>query len=257
MRNKRRETTEEEEKLDRYLITYADLITLLLGLFVILYASSQVDASKFKQLSSAIQDYFQKPDTTAAPPGKGVLPGGEGMLPGSIQEDMSAGEFAKALQQELGEVVALGDLSIEHKGETVNLRLSEKLLFAEAQSVIEKGAYPVLDTLAQLLRRTTFAIRVEGHTDSIPIRTFQYESNWHLSVDRALSVGYFLLARGVPDKQFEIVGKGDRLPIAENSTPEGRAQNRRVEIILNRPLADVPTMDGYADSTATNDTNSQ
>lgn len=221
---------------ERYIITYADLITLLLGLFVILYAASQVDLGKYREVAQALVHYFN-PGTSPLPleqRGQDVLPGEEG-IPQPILPRSAFGsvdEWVQAAERLLRPYEQQGLLTVERTAEGAVVRVAEALLFESGKADLQPHALPVLDTLAQILRGVPYLISVDGHTDSIPIRTLRYESNWHLSTARALAVGYYLMQHGVPEAQMVIRGFGPQRPIAPNSTPEGRARNRRVELVL-------------------------
>ncbi|MGB9702922.1 MAG: OmpA family protein [Candidatus Kapaibacteriota bacterium] len=224
---------------DRYLITYADLITLLLGLFVILYASSQVDKTKFAEFSEAFGKYFSAKDMSVLEKKNGELSGGKGVLPQptfSQKEQVTVQQLYSEIEQKLQPFIANGKLSIKLAGNSITVTLPEVLLFQSGKSNILPQSMPVLDSLAVTLKGLPFEIYVDGHTDAIPIKTFQFESNWHLSVDRALNTGYYLIQRGLTEKNVIIRGFGSERPVDDNSTPEGRARNRRVEINIT-PLS--------------------
>jgi flagellar motor protein MotB len=120
------------------------------------------------------------------------------------------------------------------------------MLFESSKAEIQPNAYPVLDTLANILQGVDYQISIDGHTDSDPIRTFRYESNWHLSVARAVNVGYYLIQRGLPEVNTTIKGYGAQRPVAGNDSPEDKARNRRVEITLKKLESDDPSTGGYA-----------
>ncbi|HOQ49764.1 MAG TPA: flagellar motor protein MotB [Candidatus Kapabacteria bacterium] len=222
---------------DRYLVTYADLITLLLGLFVILYASSQVDQEKFKDISSALTKYFKSQPANPIEGGDGVLEASRRAIP----EPMIAPREAKSIKEIESEAanvfkdyIAKGELSLRTTSEGLVVVLPEKLLFRSGRAEIQSDGLPVIDSLAKILATLNNTIFVDGHTDNTPIRTFQYESNWHLSVARALNVGYRLISLGVSGDNLVIRGFADKRPVEDNSTEEGRAKNRRVEITISR-----------------------
>ncbi len=240
---------EQHPSTERYIITYADLITLLLGLFVILYAASQVDVGKYREVAQALVRHFN--------PGAHPLPleqRGTQLLPGEdgIPQPILPRSFPITIDQWLQETerlfqpyIASGRLSLERLAEGALIRVSEALLFETGKADLQPEALPILDTLAALLRTVPYLISVDGHTDSIPIRTLRYESNWHLSTARALTVAYYLIQHGVPETQLAVRGFGPQRPIAPNSTPEGRAKNRRVEIVLSELSAGSRNRSGY------------
>jgi len=231
----------QNEKTDRYLITYSDLITLLLGLFVILYSSSQVDSSKYKEMSSAFASVFGNKTK-----GDGILPGSKGgvILP-KAQKTTSVNELEKEANNVLNEFFLSNQIFMQNSGSTLVISLPESLLFTSSKADINVNGNVILDSLSSLLANTDLLISVDGHTDSNPIRTFRYESNWHLSTDRALNVGYALIKRGLPEEHLVIRGFAAQRPIADNSTEEGRGKNRRVDITISEISSDVPTNNGY------------
>jgi len=240
---KQKESNSNHSDKDRYLITYADLITLLLGLFVILYASSQIDLEKFGDVSAALSSYFKTQPARVLEGGDGVLEGNRDGVPQAILQPRQA----KTIEQIEGEAIeALSDyiqkglISLRRLGNGIIIVLPERLLFQSGRAEIQPEGSMVIDTLTKMLGNFDYSIMVDGHTDSNPIRTFQYESNWHLSVARALNVGYRMIRLGVPEQNFIIRGFGSQRPASENLTPEGRSQNRRVEITISPLEADAP-----------------
>ncbi len=225
---------------DRYLITYADLITLLLGLFVILYAASQVDKSKFTEISEALSQVFKTDKVLQG--GSGELSAGKGVLPQpefSSQQEKSLDEVKSELDSKLSAYLESQQLSIVQNANSVTLTLPEMLLFSSGKADIYPQSYQVLDSVAAAIKNLPFEISIDGHTDNVPIRTFTYQSNWHLSVDRALVVGYYLIQKGIAEKNVVIRGFGPERPIEDNSTDYGRSKNRRVEITISQTSSEV------------------
>lgn len=238
---KRPKNIEEDDKRDRYLITYADLITLLLGLFVILYASSQVDGVKYKEFSNAFAKVFSK--------GDGVLDGNANGVPVTILPGTTGQESIQSLtnkaQIALQSYMKEGKVEVRSTGKELILSLPEKLLFDVGKADPKQEGLKVLDTLTKILGKLQNQITIDGHTDSDPIRTFQYESNWHLSVQRALNVGYVMMLKGLPETNLSIRGFGAERPIENNSTLIGKAKNRRVEITITELPITAPSTKGY------------
>lgn len=240
--------THEHIHTDRYLITYADLITLLLGLFVILYASSQVDEKKYKAFAAAFAEYFKSSDSKALPGGSGVLQGSKNGIPEPIlppQAVMSMSDLYSGIEKNLNEYLKKGTLKVNRGDGTITIILPEQILFPSSRAEIVYEGSKILDSVAASLRNAPFLITVDGHTDSDPIKTFQFESNWHLSVARALNVGYKLIGEGVPEHNLSIRGFGENRPISDNTTADGKAQNRRVEITISELPPDAPSTKGY------------
>ncbi|MEJ5287109.1 MAG: Flagellar motor rotation protein MotB [Candidatus Kapaibacterium sp.] len=237
---------------DRYLITYADLVTLLLGLFVILYVSARVDEERYKEFAKAFSDYF-KPQKgqedvhgTGLEPFQGVRKGiPEPVLP--FPDRRSLKEIQSDIVKTLDSYIKKGELTIETRGPNIVITLPEKLLFQSGKAEIEKEGEVVLENLAATLQGLAKdqEVAVDGHTDSDPIKSFRYPSNWHLSVARAVNVAYLLISKGVPEHSVVVRGFGDQRPVADNSTPEGKAKNRRVEITISEQKPNVPNTKGY------------
>ncbi len=206
------------------------MITLLLGLFIILYAISNIDLNKYKKMMNLMGNIFgnekiEKVNQAGA---------GKGAPTKSAKKETSQ---MQQLKTKIGAIVNnyhLGDsFKILDNKRGVTLRIQEKVIFPSGKANLNNSFKTVLLKVARVLRNIRNDIRVEGHTDNVPIKSKQYPSNWHLSVARALNTAYFLINQGGlnPDK-VSIVGYSEYRPIADNSTPEGRAQNRRVDIVI-------------------------
>lgn len=236
---------------DRYLITYADLITLLLGLFVILYVTSRVDEEKYKEYAKAFADYF-KPDANDNAHGSGldIFKGVRKGIPEPVMpfpERRSLKEIELDVQKELAEYINQGEISVITRGGNVVITLPEKLLFRSGKAEIEPDGVSILEKLSKALLglAENQEIAIDGHTDSDPISNFRYPSNWHLSVARAVNVAFFLVQKGVSEHSLVVRGFGPQRPISDNSTPEGKALNRRVEITISEISSNIPTTKGY------------
>ncbi len=224
MRRTRRQQHHGNE--DRWLLTYADLITLLLGLFVILYAISKVDAGKYAEIASALNGVFGSP--------RGILVGNASMIeqPGSAlksERQQIVQDVRNALQLDSQNL----PITVTENERGVTIHILEELLFASGSAEIKQTSLTALDTLAGVLRTLPNDLRVEGHTDNVPISTIQFPSNWHLSVARALNVAYYLIQRhGLIQERVSVVGYSEFFPIASNETPGDRSKNRRVDIVI-------------------------
>jgi chemotaxis protein MotB len=254
---------------ERWLLTYADMITLLLALFVVLYAISSVNTSKFRELQTSLRDAFS---------GK-IITGGEGIMETGVSatretpqsvipnitpptpqiasptdrvraEALAARredeEFQRIKQQieQYARAHGLGDqveAVIARRGLVVRL-LTDRVLFDSGMADLKQQGMPLLGHVGNLLAIDRIhPILVEGHTDDVPISTARYATNWELSTSRATEVVRFLIDRGVPNTRFGASGYADLHPIGTNSTDRGRARNRRVEVVLQRLHAPPPT----------------
>lgn len=238
----------DDNKHDRYLITYADLITLLLGLFVILYASSQVDEAKYKEMSAAFSNVF---GDIPADKREEIVKLGKKVNPidmPSTPKTKSLEEVQKKAEIALDMFIQQKMLTVQRDGHNLVINMPESLLFLSGKADISSESGELLDSLASLLSNIDMNINIDGHTDTTPIRTFRYESNWHLSTARALNMGYALAERNVPEQYMVIRGFGSQRPIAGNNTEEGKSKNRRVEIRLSELDKETPVKTGYSEN---------
>lgn len=209
---------------DRWLLTYSDLITLLLGLFVILYAMSKIDTKKYNQWVAAFGGVFgsSQVDMKNGPGSKGLMEG--------MNDQIRVRQMVKQSLELNGTIDGLS-VSMDEKGVTIHIQ--DHLLFSSGEAELKPVALHLLDSIAQVLRRIPNDVRIEGHTDNIPIASPRFPSNWHLSVHRAMSTGYYFIKEfGIDPEKVAVVGYGDRRPVVSNDTEAGRARNRRVDIII-------------------------
>lgn len=202
----------EGQGRDRWLISYADLVTLLLALFIVLYAASD------KERARQIAESFSAQNT-----------GGSGVLPGS---DSDKDERARADRKLMNDPVLMQKAKLRQTKYGLVVSLSEAGFFASGDAAINAEAEGVINTLAESLKNTDTQIRIEGHTDATPISTGRYPSNWELSTARASSVLAKLIEHGIDPSRLSAAGYAGFQPVADNSTLEGRAQNRRVDIVI-------------------------
>ncbi len=228
---------EEHDNIERWLLTYSDLITLMMAFFTILFAMAQVDAAKFKTLSQSLSMAF---GAKGASGGSNMLTNfqGTGVKPPSISimtENNQFNDVMKLIQQYTSKagISKSVQASIQERGLVLNL--ADTVLFESGKADLSPRAQAILDHLAAILFSTGRMIRVEGHTDNVPINTARYRSNWQLSTDRATNVIMYWISKH-PDvgPRLSAGGYGEFRPIASNQTPEGKTKNRRVEIVLLR-----------------------
>lgn len=216
----------EHDNADRWLLTYADLITLLLGLFVILYAMSKIDAGKYAEVVSALNGVFGAP--------QGILMGNPSLIDNpanALKSDKQrvAQEIRSALNIEERNL----PITITENERGITVHIMEELLFASGSADLKQSSLSTLDVLAEVLRTLPNDLRVEGHTDNVPINTAQFPSNWHLSVARSLNVAYYLIERhGLTQERVSVVGYSEFQPLFPNTTSANRARNRRVDIVI-------------------------
>ncbi len=214
MRNRTRQNILDIEghSRDRWLISYADLVTLLLALFIVLYAASDNERARRIAESFSVQNM-----------------GGQGVLPGSTSETDDRARFEHRL---LADPVLIQKTKMRQTAVGLTVSLSEAGFFAPGDAAINQDSADVINTIANSLKDTTAMIRIEGHTDSTPISNVRFPSNWELSTARSSSVLARLIERGIAPDRLSAAGYAGFQPIADNSLPDGRAQNRRVDIVI-------------------------
>ncbi|HEY7068453.1 MAG TPA: flagellar motor protein MotB [Chloroflexota bacterium] len=254
MAGKRQKHHEEgHENHERWLLTYADLITLLMVFFVVMYSLGRADVAKFARLQAALQRAFNTevlkgsvPTSLKGQDGAGdpnsVLDGGssqpqEPATPGELVSTVE--DLQRALKQLPAPVQARAQVAVGATTDGVVISLAGNVLFDSGKADLRPEGLKLLDTLVPRLRMMPNDLRIEGHTDDTPINTPLYPSNWELSSARATSVArYFIERGGIGPARLTAAGYGEYRPAAPNTTREGRARNRRVDIvILNGPPA--------------------
>lgn len=219
---------------ERWLLTYSDLITLLLAFFIVMYSMSNQDLEKFRALAGSMREVFN-PQAQASGLQQSQQPGPPTEFPqGSLSEDFA---FIRAQMLTFAEATGLGDsVEVTTRPEGVAIVLSSTAIFASGRAELGERAYPVLEKVAEILAPLRNQVRVEGHTDSLPTTSSGYASNWELSAARAVSVVRYLTeSAGLAPERFSAIGCGEHRPVAENNTAEGRSKNRRVEILVIYP----------------------
>ena len=232
---------------DRWLITYADLITLLLIFFVVMYAMSKIDIAKYEVLAQALKAEFMKSDTFM-PLNSGVigtLNPGKGEQGNEVKKNGDNGKAEQELQDLMNVVNAyIRENQLEDKVKVADtprgiaITMNDLFLFDLGKADLRPEAYPVLDKLASLFPSLNAKVSIEGHTDNLPLATGSvFRDNWGLSSARSLSVlRYFLYNAKLDPHQFISTGYADTMPVAPNDSDENRQKNRRVEIVVLRQL---------------------
>jgi chemotaxis protein MotB len=234
---------------DRWLVSYADFITLLFGLFVVLFAFAKADQKKQAQVSTAIDSAFRSlgifPDASrkpsedasgAASTDQAAIPmnivmGEEVLSPARVKDDLS--NIRRDLEQKLSNQVATHTVSIQmgHDGLVISLR--EAGFFDSGSAIPKPETLPTLRQIATSLGRVPYDLRIEGHTDNIPIHTAEFDSNWELSAARATHIAHlFLDLKTISPERISAAGYAEFHPVANNDTAAGRAENRRVDLVV-------------------------
>lgn len=212
----------EESNTERYLLTYADLITLLLGLFIILYAISNVDASKYEKMMENIGQFFGN-EYFSDPQYK------------SDYLDLSDNKYTlkSSIQNLIDEFNVSNNIRLIENERGITISIMDNILFQSGKAELSENSKPVLAKMAQILKTLPNDIRIEGHTDNVPINTEEFPSNWHLSIARATNTAYFLMnGLGVNPERVSVVGNSEFKPLTDNNSEESRALNRRVDIVI-------------------------
>lgn len=231
------------EHHERWLISYADFITLLFAFFVVMYAISIVNEGKYAVLSEALGDAFggrgaaPQVNTNVEP----VLPlshiVNRKRLEAARRERERMETLAKDLTATLMPLVKSGQVRVTQNARGISIELNASVLFDQGEAVLQQDAREVLGEVAGLLKNDPHAIEVEGHTDNTPITNQLYASNWELSAVRAASVVRLFIEQGVQDARLSAIGHGATRPVAPNDTPIDQAKNRRVAVMI---LATTP-----------------
>jgi len=241
MRNTKRESGVDHH---RWIISYADFITLLFAFFVVMYSISQVNASKYRVFSDSLKETFAVDQhtpknndnpisVTLGSKGRSILNGGDGLLDGSKTLDV------KRLEEELQKIseqlsIVQDNIQLSGNEERVEINLNANILFAVGDAEPNYAAEVIFEEIANQLKNSDSSIDVEGYTDNQPIKTSRYPSNWQLASARAASIVQLLQGFGIAPARLSAIGYGEFRPVAENDSLEGRAKNRRVVLVLHR-----------------------
>lgn len=252
-RRRRRRASDEPENHERWLVSYADFITLLFAFFVVMYAISSVNEGKYRIMSDSIVSAFRNEPGTMSGNMPVVSPNAP--LPTTLLVQGNAApvktnaalldkkEYLRNLANELNQVLA--PLMLEGKVRMteglmgITIDISASALFAPGEARLSLGAIRALGAVGRVLATADFPVRVEGHTDNVPISTPQFPSNWELSAARAASVVRLFIDTDVDPRRLTATGYADQRPIADNATAEGKQKNRRVAITIESPMSDT------------------
>jgi len=249
----------ERTNHERWLVSYADFITLLFAFFVVMFASSQVDKKKVARIAASFSAYVrdgraaQKGVDSGAGPRDGASPANDrkpapqevSTLDAVSRQELSP--VLASLEKDLADEIGAGNVAIALQARGLVLSLRESLLFPPGHDTLNPEAVPILEKVAlALLKLPGQPVRLEGHTDNTPIETPQFPSNWELAVARSNAVLQLLSGRfHIEPERLALAGYADYHPVATNDTREGRAHNRRVDlVILSRSAAAMEPREG-------------
>jgi chemotaxis protein MotB len=245
----RRDQGEHDEapNHERWLVSYADFVTLLFAFFVVMYAISSVNEGRYRVLSNSLSDAFsgfKAPATSnrlnmITPPIPNLpMPHRlEPHDPGRAEREKLQ-SIAQKLQSSLRGLIESDQVHVIGGAHSVSVDIKASVLFVTGQANLQPQAMPVLDEVERSLVMIDEPVQVEGHTDNVPISTPQFPSNWELSAARAGSVVRHFVDLGMPPARLAAAGYGEFRPIDTNDTPEGRSRNRRVTLVI-MPNADT------------------
>ncbi len=249
---RRRAHAEEHENHERWLVSYADFITLLFAFFVVMYSLSTVNEGKYRVLSDSLVSAFRNVNVNvrgeqmvsgaknpAAAPALPQLRPKPIVPPTNAREEErkrqareKMREMAKSIMEVLGPLVKEGKVSVTEGLKGITVEINASVLFPLGEARLQPAAVKALRAVAEVAATADFPITVEGHTDPTPIATPQFPSNWELSGARASSVVRLFVESGVAPQRMTATGYGEQRPVATNDTQEGRARNRRVTILI-------------------------
>ncbi len=245
---KRRKKEDEHENLERWLITYADLITLLLAFFIMMYTFSKQDAQKYQEVSEHLKTIFTG--------GSSVLKEGGASGPHVVSASPGPARTGREIEKELEKQIAAmaganeegHKISVFRDERGIVIRIMDRAFFDEGKAELKETAKSALRKIAPILEKSEKHVRIEGHTDDVPISTAEFTSNWELSTRRATEVVRHLIEKyGFAPSRISASGYAEYRPVAANDTEQNRALNRRIEIILlnhgdsaSPPSAELP-----------------
>lgn len=251
MPRKKRHEQHEDHIDETWLVPYSDILTLLLALFIVLFASAQIDNKKFQQIASSFNSAFSgvsgnsvfssvrtSPGVIAGQPQPATLADIANMNPkelAALQETAQLSEIKRMLDEYIAQNNLEQDLSTVIGADGLAVRIKDTALFPSGSAEMLPSSRRFAAMMAKMLKPLPQQVVISGHTDNVPINTPAFPSNWDLSAKRALNFMKFLLAQEeLRPELFSAIGYGEFHPVASNETAEGRAKNRRVEVLIIR-----------------------
>lgn len=238
----RRKQEEEHENHERWMVSYADFLTLLFAFFVVMYAISSVNEGKYRVLSESIVSAFRNETVSSGGPSIVVIQASSSQ-PKQVEPNKTQ-DLAKQRQREkmrnvakdilevLAPLVQQGKVRVLETTRGVTIEINDSILFSPGQAQLHPTSVKAMQAVAEVLAASDFPIIIEGHTDNVPINTLQFPSNWELSAVRATTVLRLFADAGVGAERLTAIGYGETRPVEPNLLAEGRARNRRVTIMI-------------------------
>jgi len=235
----RKKYEEEPDNHERWMVSYADFITLLFALFVVLYAISSLNEGKYRVVADSLVGAFKNVPPVASAGGVQL----QEAVPGKMAQRKRSDEairrereqmtrMARDINKSLAALVNQGQVRVTQSPRGIRVEINASVLFAPAEARLDEGTSQVLKAVATVLKDDDHDIQIEGHTDSVPIKNAAFPSNWELSAVRASSVVRLFAENGIAESRLAVIGKGPTQPVAGNDTPEGRLKNRRVTLVI-------------------------
>lgn len=243
---RRKPIPHESENTDRWMVSYADFVTLLFAFFVVMYAISSINEGKYRVLSDTMTEAFKVPPKSPDPiqigketkvidvveTGNSIIKPVQVLPKPERTYEREMKQIAETVSKSVQPLIDKGLIKVTQNKLWVEIEMNTNILFSSADSELEDEAYPALEALAKVLKTLPNAIDVEGHTDNLPINTDKFPSNWELSSARAASVVHLFTKYGVSPKRLSSIGYAEHRPIASNDTEDGRLRNRRVKVVI-------------------------
>ncbi|MEO8493392.1 MULTISPECIES: flagellar motor protein MotD [unclassified Pseudomonas] len=263
--SRRRREPEEHVNHERWLVSYADFITLLFAFFVVMYSISSVNEGKYKVVSEALLGVFSDSERALKPipigderpktvtPAKPLVNDSDETAAGIGGTSDPLKSIADNISAAFGDLIKSNQMTVRGNELWVEIELNSSLLFASADAMPSDQAFTIIDKVAAIIKPFENPVHVEGFTDNVPIATAQYPTNWELSSARAASIVRMLAMQGVNPGRLASVGYGEFQPVANNATAEGRARNRRVVLVVSRNLDVRRSLTGTGTANATPD----
>ena len=244
---RRKRSIEEGDNVDRWLVSYADFITLLFAFFVVMYAISSINEGKYRVLSDTLVAAFKTPPKSTEPiqigkpieksVGKtdntvGVPKPIRVEPPKTEEQNQQMRRIASQVRRSLRPLIEQKLIKVTQNKFWVVIEMNTSILFSSGSAELELEAYSLLKKLAKVIKSLPNHVDVEGHTDNLPIRNEIFPSNWELSASRAASVVHLFSQQGVSPTRLAAIGYGQYRPSVKNDSVKGRRQNRRVRIVI-------------------------
>ncbi|SFK71266.1 chemotaxis protein MotB [Nitrosomonas aestuarii] len=260
VRKKNYSEEETHDNHERWLVSYADFITLLFAFFVVMYAVSSINEGKYKVLSGSLVNAFKSttinsdtapqdallPEIKNEPRHESVFKVVEAKKIQRVQKQEKMQSMAKNILQVLGPLVSNGKVRVTQTSLGITVEINASVLFSPGEAMLSDHSIETLQAVAHVIKGHDHEIHVEGHTDNMPIHTIFFPSNWELSTARASSVIRLFIENGVNRQRLTAIGYGENRPVDSNDTIDGRMRNRRVAIMImsNEPdkITEIPVV---------------